>query len=149
MILYLDSSALVKRYVAEPGSDDVVRLIAEARVAGTSLIARSEIAAALAKAVRVKLLSRDDASAALKAFRAQWPDLVRVQLTEALVADADALAWTHALRGYDAVHLASALFWQDALGGPVTVATFDRQLWDGAQRSNLPVFPTAWPHRRA
>ncbi len=149
MILYLDSSALVKRYIAEPGSDDVLRLIADARVAGTSLITRSEIAAALAKAIRLKLLSRDNATAALQTFRAQWPDIVRVQLTEPLVAEADALAWAHALRGYDAVHLASAIFWQDTIGEPVTVVTFDRQLWDGASRSNLAVFPTAWPAGRA
>ncbi len=148
MILYLDSSALVKRYVGEPGSDDVRRLLAEARVAGTSLIARSEISAALAKAVRLKLLSRDDATAALQVFRSQWPDIVRVQLTETLVAEADALAWAHALRGYDAVHLASAIFWQDTIGEPVTVVTFDRQLWDGARRSTLAVFPAAWPAGR-
>ena len=148
MILYLDSSALVKRYVAEPGSDDVLHIVAEARVAGTSLITRSEISAALAKAVRLKFLSRDDATAALRVFRSQWPDIVRVQLTEPLVAEADALAWAHALRGYDAVHLASAIFWQDTIGEPVTVVTFDRQLWDGARRSDLAVFPTAWPAGR-
>lgn len=143
MILYLDSSALVKRYVAEPGSDDVLSLMTEARAAATSLIARSEISAALAKAVRLKVLSRNDATTALQVFRSQWPDIIRVQLTETRVAEADALAWTHALRGYDAVHLASAIFWQETIDEPVTVVTFDRQLWDGARRSNLPVFPPA------
>jgi predicted nucleic acid-binding protein len=145
VIPYLDSSALVKCYVAESGSDDVLRIVSEASVAGTSLIARSEISAALSKAVRLKLLTRNAATAALQVFRSQWLDIVRIQLTEALVADADALAWTHALRGYDAVHLASAIFWQDTVGEPVTVVTFDRQLWDGARRSNLAVFPVAWP----
>lgn len=145
MILYLDSSALVKRYVAEPGSDDVLSLMTEARAAATSLIARSEISAALAKAVRLKVLSRNDATTALQVFRSQWPDIIRVQLTETLVAEADALAWTHALRGYDAVHLASAIFWQETIDEPVTVVTFDRQLWDGARRSNLPVFPPRSP----
>lgn len=144
MILYLDSSALVKQYVMEHGSGEVVRLIREARSAGTSLIARAEIAAALGKAVRLKLLSSNKAVASLRAFRAQWPDIVRVHLTESLVEHADSLVWEYALRGYDAVHLASALFWQNTLSEPLTVATFDRQLWDAALRARLNVFPTTW-----
>jgi len=42
--LYLDSSALVKRYVAEPGSEDVVTLMAEAAAVATSLVTRAEVA---------------------------------------------------------------------------------------------------------
>ena len=52
MILYLDASALVKRYVAEPGSVEVNEAISRAEVTGTALISRAEVAAALAKAVR-------------------------------------------------------------------------------------------------
>ena len=54
---------------------------------------------------------------------------------------ADALAWEHDLRGYDAVHLASALFWQESLGEPVTIATFDAQLWQAGQPIGLSVWP--------
>jgi predicted nucleic acid-binding protein len=50
MIPYLDASALVKRYVQEPGSEEVSRLIARARVVGTSAITRVEVTAALARA---------------------------------------------------------------------------------------------------
>ena len=51
MILYLDASALVKRYVAELGSPQMSEAIAEAEMIGTVIISRAEIAAALAKAV--------------------------------------------------------------------------------------------------
>jgi len=74
MIVYLDASALVKRYVAEVGSVEVDRLIAEAESVGTAVISRAEVAAALAKAARLGLLPRDEAEAALQVFRAQWPD---------------------------------------------------------------------------
>ncbi len=57
-------------------------------------------------------LSRDEAQAALQVFYTEWPDLVRLQLTEVVLAQAGALAWDHGLRGYDAVHLAAAHFWQ-------------------------------------
>ena len=56
MILYLDASALVKRYVAERGSDEVIALMAGADAAATSLVSRAEVAAALARAVRLGAL---------------------------------------------------------------------------------------------
>ena len=46
MIVYLDASVLVKRYVAEPGSKETAKLIAHAEVVATSLISRAEVAAA-------------------------------------------------------------------------------------------------------
>ena len=50
MILYLDASALVKRYVAELGSPEVSAAISQAQVTGTVLLSRAEVEAALAKA---------------------------------------------------------------------------------------------------
>lgn len=141
MILYLDASALVKRYVAEAGSDAVAELIEGARVTATAVISRTEVTAALAKAVRVGLAARENAAAGVAAFDLDWGDLIRLEVNEAVVARAAALAWSQGLRGYDAVHLACALMWQESLGDSVTLATYDRELWRGAQSSGL----TAWP----
>lgn len=141
MILYLDASALVKRYIAERGTAEVAAAIAEAEVAGTSLISRAETVAALAKAVRVGTLTSEEAASALQAFRSDWSNLVRLQATEVLIARADALAWELGLRGYDAVHLASALAWQDGMSDQVAMATFDRQLWEAARERGLMCFP--------
>ncbi|MGI6379161.1 MAG: type II toxin-antitoxin system VapC family toxin [Anaerolineae bacterium] len=141
MIVYLDASALVKRYVREAGSDDVGQLVAEADVIGTSLVTRAEVAAALARAARTGLVERDQAEAALLVFRAEWPRLARIQLTEPLIARADAVAWDHGLRGYDAVHLASALYWQESLRQAVVMATYDRELWRAGEATGLSVWP--------
>jgi uncharacterized protein len=145
VILYLDASALVKRYVAEAGSTQVNQAIASAEIVGTALISRAEVAAALAKAVRVKALALDKARASLESFRRDWLDLVRIQTTEVLVARGDALAWEHTLRGYDAVQLAAASLWQETLGEPVTLATFDHSLWQAAERVGLAPFPSDLP----
>jgi len=145
MILYLDASALVKRYVAEPGASEVAEAIATAEIVGTSLISRAETAAALAKAVRVETLTQQEASSALQVFRSEWPSLVRVQAREMLVARADELAWELGLCGYDAVHLASALLWQDGMGEAVTMATFDRALWEAAEQRGMIPFPHDLP----
>ncbi len=141
MILYLDTSALVKRYVIEPGSDQVNQATANAETTGTVIITRAEVAAALARAIRIGALKQADALANLQRFRSDWHDLARVQVTENLVARADVLALEHNLRGYDAVHLAAALVWQEALGEPITLATFDEQLWQAAEREGLVPFP--------
>lgn len=154
MILYLDSSALVKRYVAEPGSTEVNEIITKAELVGTAIISRAEVAAAFAKSVRVEALTLAEAAVALEAFRHEWLDLVRVQVTEMVASRADTMAWTHGLRGYDAVQLATAVLWQEAIGATVTMATFDRQLWRAAEREALLPYPTdleklltAWSNR--
>lgn len=86
MILYLDSSALMKRYVVEIGSQEVVEAIAQADIAGTVVITRAEVAAAFAKAVRMAALTQDEAQTCLERFRRDWPQLVRTRVTEATVA---------------------------------------------------------------
>ena len=145
MIVYLDASALVKRYVAEAGSAEVEALIGEAQATGTAVLSRAEVAAALAKAARVGLVTRDSALKALESFNADWEHLIRLQFGEPLAARAATLAWEHGLRGYDAAHLATALVWRETLGETVTVATYDRELWRGARASGLSTWPAAIP----
>jgi uncharacterized protein len=122
---------------------DVARLIEEAQAIGTSIASRPEVTAALAKAARVGMITREVASSAVQVFNSDWQHLIRVQCGEPVAARAAALAWEHGLRGYDAVHLATALIWHDALRETITLATYDRQLWRSAQASGL----TPWPSR--
>jgi len=145
MILYLDASALVKRYVAEPGTAEVFAVIAHADSVSTGLICRAEVAAAFAKAVCTCALPHSDALECLQAFRRDWSSLVRLQLTEQVVVRADTLTWDYGLRGYDAVHLASALVWQDVTGEPVTLVTFDKPLWEAAKQTGLTAYPPDLP----
>jgi predicted nucleic acid-binding protein len=145
MIAYLDASALVKLYVAERGSKETTDLISRAELVATSLVSRAEMAAAFAKAVRIGLLGAESGRGAQRAFASQWTDIARVPVTESLVSRAEALAWDYALRGYDALQLASALTFQESAGTAVTLATFDRQLWKAGRKAGLPI----WPERLA
>jgi predicted nucleic acid-binding protein len=145
MILYLDASALVKRYVTEPGSVDVSEAMSRADAVGTALISRAEVVAALSKAVRQATLTQEEALANIRLFRSEWSILARVQITEIVVARADTFAWEHGLRGYDAVHLAAASWWQNAVGEQVTLSTFDRQLWIAASQVGLALHPADLP----
>lgn len=141
MILYLDASAIVKRYVAETRSKDVTALIDGAVAVVTLMVSRAEVAAALARAVRLGVLDEAGGRGAQRRFGREWPDFVRITITEALVARAEALAWDHVLRGYGAVQLAAALTWQDSIGQDVVLATFDQQLTKASEEAGLRVWP--------
>jgi len=144
-VVYLDASALVKCYVEEAGTEEVRRLLRGATVIGTAAIARVEVAAALAKAVRMGVLSGDEALGALEAFRDEWRALERIQVTETILSRAADLAWERNLGAYDAAHLAAALIWHELLGEPVIMAAFDRELWKASRASGLDVWPEENP----
>jgi predicted nucleic acid-binding protein len=141
VILYLDASAIVKRYITESRSKEVVALIDDAAAVATSIVSRAEVAAAFARAVRLGVLDDAGGRRAQRRFAREWPDFVRTAVTEPLVARAETLAWNHGLCGYDAVQLASALAWQDAIGQDVLLATFDQQLTRAAPEIGLRVWP--------
>ena len=147
MILYLDSSALVKRYVTEIGSQEVAQAISQAQVTGTAIIARAEVAGAFAKAIRVAALTEKEATACLYQFRQDWIHLARTKITEATVARADQFTWQYQLRGYDAVHLAAAVLWQEAMGELVSLATYDLKLWHAAAQAGTLAFPVDLPEK--
>ncbi len=141
MTLYLDASALVKRYVFEPGSEQVNTWIAAADAVVTGLITRTEVAAAICRAGRMELIEQMQAVQAVNQLRAEWESLQRLPITEATVARGDSLACELGLRGYDAIHLAAAILWQESLGEPITMVTYDAQLRVAAKRMGMAVLP--------
>ncbi len=143
MIVYLDASALVKRYVAEEGSLEVNELISRADSVLTNLISRAEVAAAIMRASRMGIINREDARKAIAQVRSEWENLQRLPVTEATVGRADSLVSNYDLRGYDAVHMAAALIWREAIGESITLATYDKNLWNIAQNAGL----DTWPNR--
>ncbi len=145
MIVYLDSSALVKRYVVEAGSQSVNAWIAAARPAVTGLLTRAETPAAICRAQRLGWIDEKLGEQALALFQTEWESLGRLPINEATVRRAESLARRHNLRGYDAVHLACALIYQESLGLPINLATFDRELWQAGQAEGLALLPAECP----
>ena len=109
MTLYLDTSSLVKLYVAEPGGDVVGRLVKQATVVATSGIAYPETRAALARRRRERALTAAAFTRATRAFEDDWPRYLAVEVSASICREAGDLAERYRLRGYDAVHLASYL----------------------------------------
>jgi uncharacterized protein len=105
--LYLDTSSLVKLYVQEVGSEDVRNLVAQAAVVSTSIVAYPEARAALARLRRSRDLSAATFAAAKRNFEEQWPAFLTLEVTAAVSREAGDFAERYALRGFDALHLAS------------------------------------------
>jgi predicted nucleic acid-binding protein len=117
VLVYLDTSALVKLYSVERGRTTVERAVEEARRLVTSAVAYPEARSAFARKARERLFSSAQLREAVRALDDDWSTLEVVATTERLGRFAGDLADTHALRGLDAVHLASALFVQEAASG--------------------------------
>ncbi len=141
MILYLDTSALVKRFIVEKGSADVNALISVADLVGSSIISQVEMAAALGKALRMEWIDSTSAESAYQDFLGQWHFFTRLMVSPGLIGRASQLSWDFGLRGYDSTHLASALFWQESLDMEIVLATYDRELWNAAKKSGIKIWP--------
>lgn len=139
--VYLDASALVKRYVEEPGSEVVAQAIAAAPAVATSMISRVEVVTALGGALRRGGLAQADAEAARRLFHGEWSGFIRIPATDFMLERAALLGWEQGLRGYDAVQLAAAVTWRDAFDEAVAMVTFDRQLWLAAANVGLTAYP--------
>jgi predicted nucleic acid-binding protein len=137
VILYADTSALVKRYVEEPDSEEVRVLVRRADTVATSLIAYAEARAAFARLLREGELTRDGYRDVLTEFEVDWGFYLARDVTLSTVRLAGALAEKHALRGFDAVHLATAVELRDTLQSDIAFAAADGRLAQAARAEGL------------
>ncbi len=108
MILYLDTSALVKVFVDEEGRKLVVNAVEESSRIATAMVSYAEARATFARLLREEKLTEEEHSGVVEALDIRWPTYERPAVTDSLVRLAGDLAQSYALRGYDAVQLASA-----------------------------------------
>lgn len=139
MAAYLDSSVLVKRYVREPGSENVDRLFTEAAPLLVSAIALAECLAALGRQRSDGSLSERAYGRARRACVEEWASLNVIAVSGAVQERVADLLDRFTLRGMDALHLASALWTQAAIGGDLSFVCSDRRLAEAARRVGLRV----------
>jgi hypothetical protein len=137
-LVYFDSSALVKLVVEESGSQLAAQLWDGCDAALSSRLAYPEVRAALAAAARNHALSDDDLTVAEEAWEQFWAATRPVELTARVERHAGELARSHALRGADAVHLASALAIRDQ---DLVIAVWNHRLHAGALAAGVSVAP--------
>lgn len=129
MILYLDTSSLVKLYVEEAGSAEVRDLVERASVVATSVVAFAEARSAFARLAREETLADEQVARVRAAFISDWESFLKVRVLRRVYESAGRLAEEHALRGFDALHLASFLeIWSRDPGEEIEFSAFDERL---------------------
>lgn len=139
MNLYLDTSSLLKLFIREHSSEGVRDIVARAARRSTSRISTPEARGGLARAARGLRLTPDELHIAETELRSLFEGMQVVDVTAALLEDAGDLAVGYYLRGLDAIHLASAVTLQNALGEPITFSAFDDRLNQAAADCGLTV----------
>lgn len=137
MRLYLDTSALVKLYVEEKGSTLVRESVQQAEMVATSAIAYVEARAAFSRRRRERYLSSNNYRRTIQEFNADWQHYVSLEVTDPLIRKAAELAEAHALRAYDAIHLASAKLLRERLTEQMLFSSWDSNLLAAARREGL------------
>lgn len=138
MVIYLDASALVKLFVVEAGAARVRSLVASARVASTCAVAYAETRSALARLHRDGLHDEDHHRIAVGSLDARWGAFPLVPLTDTVIRLAGGFTDKHALRGFDALHLACAVHLKGLLRSPPRFCCFDERLARAAVAEGLP-----------
>lgn len=128
MILFCDTSALLKLYIDEPGSNAAKAQLHEAEAVAVCRIAWVEAYAALSRRARETPEDTATLEQAKAALAADWPRYVVMEINQALVERAGEYADTFALRAYDSVQLAAAFETGLIAKAPVLFACFDIRL---------------------
>jgi predicted nucleic acid-binding protein len=137
MILYLDTSSLVKLYVEENESSEVDDLVKSSEFTATSLVAYPEARAAFARRFREKAFTSNEYNRIKKSFDTDWSRYLILNVTENMIRLAGNLAEKHALRGFDSIHLASALTLRQELSSPIVFSCFDDNLQKASEQEDL------------
>lgn len=133
MVLYVDTSALLKRYVHERDSDVAISLMQTDAVLVTSRLTEVEVRRNLAR-----LLDADSAQAAKRTFNQDLDAFALVSLDATTCSEAARIAEQTLCRSLDALHLSAAL----RAGSATTVLTFDARQAQAARSLGLAVIGT-------
>jgi predicted nucleic acid-binding protein len=127
VIVYADTSGLVKLLLLERGRDEMVAAKQQASVLICAAIGYVELRAALAAAIRDGRIPHSERPRLLGQVERTWAEVTEIALDATLLREAGELAEQMGLRAYDAVHLA-------ALRAAGTVAEIHFACWDAALR---------------
>lgn len=137
MILYLDTSAFIKLYVAEPGADRARDAVERAEALHTHLITYAEMRATLARLHRAGRENAASHRQHMREFERDWQTMAIITPGERMIRRAGDLAERYNLRGYDSVHLAAAESLVIDHRHPVHFASFDGSLNEATARLGL------------
>ena len=141
MIMYLDTSALVKRYFREPYSDEVIFRWKSATHIVTSFVTYAETMASIYRKKREADIADTLIREIADSFHQDWESFIRVEVNDELNGYIVRVVEGYPLRGFDAIHLASAMVIHERLPEDFVFACFDDRLARAARAVGLETFP--------
>jgi predicted nucleic acid-binding protein len=141
MILYLDTSALVKRYFEEPHSREIIARWQASSEIVTSSVAYAEAMAAFQRKKRETEIAYDIILESEKLLRSEWQGFIRIEVNDGLNAVIERVVRKYPLHGFDAIHLASALAVFEQLPDDFLFACFDQNLLKAARAEGMETYP--------
>lgn len=139
MILFCDTSALMKAYAKEEHSEQVRSLLKDTASCFVSLITWAEMCAAFGLKERTQQITNAEVAAGLERLNKEWGSFGQITVDPPLVIEAGKLALRFGLRAYDSVQLASAQLVHRQLGSNLAFCCFDRQLNAAAEALSIQV----------
>jgi predicted nucleic acid-binding protein len=138
-MIYFDSSALVKRYLKEKGTDVVLSLTTQEEFIATSKLAYPELLSAFMRKRRAGELGEDPLQAVLERLDADWPEIFVIEMHDELLPLVKSLIGKYPLKGADSIHLASALWLESMTRAEVMFVASDLNLLNAASIENLKI----------
>lgn len=137
MIVFLDTSAFLKLYVAEEDSETIHSLVQSDVDVAVSSVSYVEMHSALARRWREGSIKSRDLARVTGAFEADWFQFSKIHVDDDILRKAGKLCLKHPLRSLDAIQLAAALFVSQNREEPFVFLTYDERLKAAARQEKL------------
>ena len=141
MNIYLDTSALVKLYIDEDGSDIVNDRTDRATIVSTSRIAYAEALSAFVQCKNEKVLSKKNYDKCITCFKFDWEMYFVIEASEKVIKIAGDLIEKHSIRGFDSIHLASAMVLRKEINQSIDFMCWDNRLLEAAKKEGFKTCP--------
>ena len=137
MIIYLDTSSLVKLYVEEIDSEKIKDVVNKAAAISTSKIAYAEARSAFARKQKEDGFPLSVLRKVVEDFNKDWESYFVIEITDGLIRFAGDIAEKYLLRGFDSIHLASAVHLKNKINSEIYFSSHDIRLNQSAEKEGI------------
>ena len=137
MFIYLDSSVLIKKYFDEFATELVVKIWNENKYVAISQVGYSEILGTINKKQKIENFSDKVKFSIIKQFKNDWDELIKINIDQSINLELERIHSKYLLRGFDAIHLVSAIILFRELEEETLFLSADDTLAKAAKKDGL------------